>query len=178
MDTISRENNSMLPVGGIIVGVVALLIGAYAAITVSSLKKQVAGHEEKVAKIDDIGSQAAAAAADASKANRDVAAVRKETNEAFGTVGNYLTELRTSVTKLEDAQKKPTHAAPGAPGAPKTSEPPTAGPDEYIVKPGDTSGAKIARDHNVSLSDLMAVNPSVNWTKLKVGDKLKIPQKK
>ena len=32
MDTISRENNSMLPVGGIIVGVIALLLGGYSAI--------------------------------------------------------------------------------------------------------------------------------------------------
>ena len=30
MDTISRENNSMLPVGAIIVGVIALLLGGYA----------------------------------------------------------------------------------------------------------------------------------------------------
>ena len=38
--------------------------------------------------------------------------------------------------------------------------------------------AKIARDHGVSLPDLMAVNPGVNWSKLKVGDKLKLPQKR
>jgi hypothetical protein len=31
MDTISRENNSMLPMGGVIVGAVALIIGGYAA---------------------------------------------------------------------------------------------------------------------------------------------------
>ena len=53
-----------------------------------------------------------------------------------------------------------------------------AGPGEYVVKPGDVSGMKIATNLGVSLHDLMDVNPSVNWTKLKVGDKLKVPQKK
>jgi hypothetical protein len=33
MDTISRENNSMLPMGGVIIGAVALIIGGYAAIS-------------------------------------------------------------------------------------------------------------------------------------------------
>ena len=40
MDTISRENNSsMLPVGGIVIGVLALLIGGYAAISLSKVNK-------------------------------------------------------------------------------------------------------------------------------------------
>ena len=42
MDTISRENNSMLPVGGIIVGVIALLLGGYAAISLSKVNKALA----------------------------------------------------------------------------------------------------------------------------------------
>ena len=36
-------------------------------------------------------------------------------------------------------------------------------------------GAKTA---GVSLADLQAVNPGVDWTKLKVGQKLKLPAKK
>lgn len=162
--------------GALIAGVLGLLLGGYAAVVaVPKANKTLAQHEEKLAKMDEITTQATTAATDAAK--REVQAVRKETNDAFATVGNYLSELQKSVTKLEDAQKKPA-AHTTAAGGSKTSEPPVAGPDEYIVKPGDTSGAKIARDHGVTLSDLMAVNPSVNWTKLKVGDKLKIPQKK
>ena len=34
MDTISRENNSILPVAGVVLGVLSLLIGGYAAIKV------------------------------------------------------------------------------------------------------------------------------------------------
>jgi LysM repeat protein len=51
-----------------------------------------------------------------------------------------------------------------------------AGPDEYIIKSGDT-GAKIARERGVSLADLQTVNPGVNWTRLAVGQKIKLPKK-
>jgi LysM repeat protein len=53
----------------------------------------------------------------------------------------------------------------------------TAGPDEYIVKGGDT-GYKIATANGVSVADLQAVNPGVSWTALKVGQKIKLPAKK
>jgi LysM repeat protein len=45
-----------------------------------------------------------------------------------------------------------------------------------VVKSGDT-GSKIARNAGVSLSDLLAVNPGVNWNRLAVGQKIKLPQK-
>jgi LysM repeat protein len=175
MDTISRENNSMLPIGGIVVGVIALLLGAYALVSVSKVKAQLAAQEEKVTAAESKVDSAAAAE------KQDISAVRKETSDAFGNVANYINELRGSVSKLEDAQKKPVHdAAHDAahkPGATST-EPAVAGPGEYIVKPGDSSGMKIATSLGVSLHDLMDVNPGVNWTKLKIGDKLKVPQKK
>ena len=47
---------------------------------------------------------------------------------------------------------------------------------EYIVKGGDT-GMKIATANGVSVADLQAVNPGVNWGGLKVGQKLKLPKK-
>jgi LysM repeat protein len=51
-----------------------------------------------------------------------------------------------------------------------------AGPGEYVVKSGDT-GVKIARANSVAIGDLQAVNPGVNWNSLKVGQKVKLPQK-
>ncbi len=175
MDTISRENNSMLPVGGIIVGVVALLLGGYAAISLSKVNKTLAAHEERIAKIDAIEVQVGTAAAAADKAGKDTAALTKQTQAAFDQVGGELANQRAAITKMEDAAKKPVVAVGAGkkgPGAPAV-----AGPDEYVVKAGDVSGTKIAKAHGVSLSDLMAVNPGVNWTKLKVGDKLKLPKK-
>lgn len=171
MDTISRENNSMLPVAGVVVGVLALLVGGYAAIKASSLQKTVVQHEEKIGRIDGIESQVSSASAAADKAARDIGSLNRSTQDAFNTVAASLGTIQASITKIEESQKKPAAAAGKASHAPAV-----AGPDEYVVKGGDT-GAKIARAQNVSLADLMAVNQGVNWNGLKVGQKIKLPKK-
>ncbi|HEX2854158.1 MAG TPA: LysM domain-containing protein [Opitutaceae bacterium] len=170
MDTISRENNSMLPVGGIIVGVAALLLAAYAAVTLSKVNKSVAAHEEKIAKIESIEAQATSAAADAAKANKTIVDYARQTQDGFNTVGNELAKLREELTKME-AQKK---AAPVA--GKKSSEPVVAGPDEYVIKAGDTF-SKIAAAQGLKASDISAVNPGVDSSKLHVGQKIKLPAK-
>jgi LysM repeat protein len=173
MDTISRENNSMLPVAGVIVGVLALLVGAYAAIKVSSLNKTVVTHEEKIGKIDGLEAQVGSAASSADKAARDINSLNRSTQEAFNTVAASLGNIQASITKMEESQKRPVAAA-----APKgaSSGPVVAGPDEYVIKSGDNF-SKIARTHGVSLGDLQAVNPGINSSDLKIGQKIKLPKK-
>lgn len=174
MDTISRENNSsMLPVGGIVIGVLALLIGGYAAISLSKVNKALTDMQPKIDKIDGIESTVNTAAAKADKAARDINTVTNETNGAMKTVGDYLSGLSERVTKIEEAAKKA--PPPAAGGGKKGGGDVVAGPNEYIVKAGDASGAKIARDHGITLADLQKVNPDVNWTSLKIGQKLKMP---
>ena len=175
MDTISRENNSMLPVGGIIVGVIALLLGGYAAITLSKVNKTLAEHDTKLARVEAVESAANAAAAAAEKSGKDVQGRTRSTQDAFNQVGGELASLRASVTKLEESAKKPVVAEKG--GKKGSGEPAVAGPNEYVVKAGD-GGAKIAKANGVALADLQAVNPGVDWTKLKVGQKVKLPAKK
>src|SRR5687767_3907414 len=140
MDTISRENNSMLPVGAIIVGVIALLLGGYAAITVSKVNKTVADHNLKMGKIETVESTANSAASTADRAAKDLQKLAKETQGGFDQVSAAVIDLRSTVMKLEDASKKP--AAPVAKEK-KGGEPPVAGPGEYVVKPGD-NGTKVA----------------------------------
>jgi LysM repeat protein len=171
MDTISRENNSMLPVAGVVVGAVALIIGLYAAVTVSKLKVTVAGQQDKVARIDDIASQVNSAQAASDKAARDIQSLSSSTQSAVTTIANDLGTLSERIKHMEEA-----HVAKAAVKGPK-GEPAVAGPGEYIVKPGDT-GSKIARTSGCSLADLESVNPGVTWTHLKVGEKLKLPEKK
>lgn len=173
MDTISRENNSMLPVGGIIVGVIALLLGGYAAITLSKVNKTLGEHDAKLARVDAIESSANTAAAAAEKAGKDVQGLTRSTQDAFNQVGGELGNLRASITKLEEGAKKPAAAEKTKKGG----EAPVAGANEYIVKPGDT-GVKIAKAVGVSLADLQAVNSGVNWSALKAGQKIKLPAKK
>ena len=171
MDTISRENNSLLPMGGVIIGAVALIIGGYAAISLSKVNRTLAQQADKVAKIDDIASQVASASAASDKAARDITTLQNSTQAAVNQLG---TELATIDEKLKHIEES--HVAKAGKGGPK-GEAAVAGPGEYIVKGGDT-GAKIARANGVSLADLTSVNPGVSWTHLKVGEKIKLPEKK
>jgi LysM repeat protein len=172
MDTISRENNSMLPVGAIIVGVIALLLGGYSAITLSKVNKTVAEQEAKLAKIDAVEAAANQAASASDRLTKQYNDLRTQTQAGFDQVGPLLGRLQESVTKLEEAAKKPAPAA----ATKKGGAPAVAGPGEYVVKPGD-SGMKIASANGVSIGALQAVNPGVNWNALKVGQKLKLPKK-
>ena len=171
MDTISRENNSMLPVGGIIVGVIAQLLGGYSAVKLSSVNRMITAHEEKMARFDALESQVSSSAASSEKSTRDLASLTRSTQEAFNQVGPVLANLQSSITKLEESAKAPARVAGKTGGAPAV-----AGPDEYIVKCGDT-GVKIANSKGVSVGDLQAVNQGVNWNLLAVGQKLKLPKK-
>lgn len=161
----------MLPVGGIIVGVIGLLLGGYSAIKLSSVNRTLAAHEEKMARFDTLESQVSTASAASEKATRDLGALTRSTQDAFNQVGAELGNLRGSITKLEESAKAAPVKAAKAGGAPAV-----AGPDEYIVKSGDT-GAKIARAQGVALADLLSVNPDVNWNRLAVGQKIKLPKK-
>ena len=172
MDTISRENNSMLPVGGIIVGAIALLLGAYAAITLSKVNKTLGEHDAKIAKVDAVEATANQAVDATQKLEKKYTELRNQTQGGFDQIGPIIGNLQASVTKLEEAAKKPVVAEKG-----KKGEPAVAGPGEYIVKSGD-GGTKIATKLGVSITALQEVNPGVNWNKLSVGQKLKVPSKK
>ena len=46
------------------------------------------------------------------------------------------------------------------------------GPGEYVVKPGDT-GTKISKAVGVSVAELEAINPGLDWRRLRVGQTIK-----
>jgi LysM repeat protein len=174
MDTISRENNSMLPMVGVVVGAVGLVIGLYAAISVSKLKVTVNAQADKIARVDDIAAQVTTAQGASDKAARDIASLQSSTQGAVTQIAQDLAGIHEQIKHMEEVHvAKP--AARGAKGG--GGEPAVAGPGEYIVKAGDT-GVRIAHANGCSLSDLESVNPGVTWNHLKVGEKLKLPEKK
>lgn len=176
MDTISsRENNSILPLAGVIVGVLALILAAVSLVKVSNANKRLDAMDEKVMRIDSIETQATNAAASAEKANADLRKLQGSMQDAVNQIGTMIGEVKASVAKLEEAQKAHPAAAAGKGG--KGGAPAVAGPGEYIVKKGDI-GTSIARANGCSIGDLVAVNPGVNFNRLAVGQKLKLPAKK
>ncbi|MDR1009634.1 MAG: LysM peptidoglycan-binding domain-containing protein [Opitutaceae bacterium] len=189
MDTISsRESDTnYLPLAGVIAGVAALLLAVFAFVQIRSLKKEVddlkglgdrvGGIETQVSQATNAVQVANNAAQVANETRNSLMNVARDTNNSFKQVSDQLGELRT---RLESRPAGPARTAGGntTPGGNTATQtpPPTAGTDEYIVKSGDT-GAKIAANAGVKLSDLMAVNPDVNWNRMHVGQKIKLPKK-
>ena len=176
MDTISRENNSMLPVGALIVGVIGLLLGGYsAAIGLPNVKKAVAAQEEKINKIDGLESQLGSVSATGEQSKKDISSLSRTTQEAFNTVAADLGNIHASITKIEESSKK----APVAGGKGKGPRAEVvAGPGEYVVKPGDTFSKIGKANGGFTSAEVASVNPDVNPAKLHPGQKIKLPTKK
>jgi LysM repeat protein len=170
MDTISRESNSSyLPVAGVLVGVLALILGGIALAKVSSLNKRVP--EDLQDKLTSLTTDTQNAAAAADKASKGVDSLQRSSQAAFDSIGPEIGGLKESLKKLEDAAKARVVAPKSAKGG-EGGAAAAAGPGEYKVKPGDT-GTKIAKATGVSLSELETVNPGVDWRRLKVGQTIK-----
>ena len=172
MDTISRENNSYLPVAGVIVAVLALVLSGVALAKISSAKKEISAQVEPLSlRIDEAEGQARNATAAADKASGSINKLASDTQSAFTQVAQELGNIRGEITKVQEAKvaTKPNGKVPAGPVV--------AGPDEYVIKAGDTF-AKIARAQGTTLADIQAVNPGVDASKLKVGQKIKLPAKK
>ena len=159
----------MLPVAGVVVGVIGLLLGGIALVQISKVNKTVADHQAKVDLVDGIKATAEGANATAEKAKTDIATLSRTTQDAFNQVGPMLTTLREDVTKMQESMKKPAATTKGG-------GPVVAGPGEYVIKAGDTF-AKIAREQGTTAGNIAAVNAGVDSSHLKVGQKIKLPKK-
>ncbi len=172
MDTISRENNSVLPLVGVGLGVIALAIGGYAAANISKVKATLATHDAKLAQIpDDIATQVSGISAKADKSASDIAQIIKQTSDGFTELANRIGTVNHDVTALQESMKRPAARAGKGGGGPVV-----AGPGEYVVKGGDTL-SKIARANGCTVSELQSVNPGVDSKHLHPGQKLKVPEK-
>ena len=178
MDTISQEENegsfSYLPVLALIIGLIAGVLGGVALVKVSAVNKTISEQSALAGRIDALESQVRTAVTAGEEASKRITKVANDTNSAFGQVGEAIGGIRTDVAALQDSLTKPAPVAtPTSSGSDGPA--PVAGPDEYVVKSGDT-GIKIARNNGVSWGDLQAVNPGVNWNRLGVGQTIKLPQ--
>jgi len=174
MDSITRENNSYLPVFGVIAGVLALVLSGVALAKISSAKKEMAEKVDPlVLKIEEAEGQARNAAASADKASGSINKLATDTQAAFTQVAQEIGNIRGEITKVQEAKAAPKVAAKAG----TAKEAAVVGADEYVIKAGDTF-AKIARARGISPEAITAANPGVNAGKLNVGQKIKVPAKK
>lgn len=172
MDTISRENNSILPIVGTVVGGLAVILSAFALVKLSGVKSELTKlQEDTSARIASVESQVASAAQTAESTKNLASRIQADTNTAFGQVAEQLGSIRGEIAKIQESLTKP-KAAAGAAG----KAAPVAGPGEYVIKKGDTP-SKIASAKGVSREALLKANPKVNWSKLAIGQIIKLPTK-
>ena len=183
MDTISSEPKpSYLPVGALIASLVALVFAIVAFAKVNSAQKDLAAQGEQIAKVSTIETTAQTAQAtaeraqgvadkagrDAASALRNIESVARQTEEGFKHVVSQIETVRTSVASAPKGSSSGSASGSGPA--------PVAGPGEYLVKSGDT-GSSIARANNTTVAALEAVNPGIDWRRLKIGQAIKLPQK-
>ncbi len=97
---------------------------------------------------------------------------------ASGPAGEVrLTDPRQVPTATPWTTPPPVIYLEGTPSADRGT-PGAGGPcgDEYVVQPGDVP-VQIAQRCGVTLEDLLAANPGLDPTRLRPGDRLKIPRR-
>ena len=181
MDTLSRDSNnsgSILPIAGVIVGGLALVLAIVALVKITSLQKSVNTQADEVAKISSIENEARSASTAAAKVDADVKALRNGIQAPFDQIGTAIGEIKARITVVEEAQKARAAAAPkgGKAGTPGVVTGTVDANGNYSVAPGDTV-SKIAKKFATRVDAIEAENPGLDPTKLKVGQKIKIPKK-
>jgi LysM repeat protein len=174
MDTLSRDSSSsgsVLPLVGVIAGALGLILAIVALVKLSTLQKTVAAHDAEIPKIATIEGDLRAAT---TKTENDLRGLREGVQNALTQVGTEIGTLRAQITKVEEAQKAKAAPAPGAKGAAPTGVLNADG--TYTVAAGDNF-SKIARKFAVKMDAIEAENPGLDPTKLKVGQKIRIPKK-
>jgi LysM repeat protein len=175
MDTLSRDSNSsgsILPLVGVIAGGLALVLSIVALVKLSTLQKSVAAHDEAInSKIPALEASVSAAAA---KADTDIKGLRSGIQTALDQVGNEIGTINAKITKMEEAMKKPAPVAKGGAAAAPTGVLNADG--TYTVGSGDTL-SKIARKFAVRTDSIEAENPGLDPTKLRIGQKIRIPKR-
>ena len=177
MDTLSRDSNnsgSILPLVGVIAGGLALVLAIVALVKLSTLQKTVTAQGDEVAKIATVENEVRSAAA---KSETDMKGLRDGIQNALNSVGTEIGAMRAQITKIEEAQKARAAAPAGKGGAGGGVVTGTVDANgNYAVAPGDTL-SKIAKKFATKIDAIEAENPGLDPTKLKVGQKIKIPKK-
>ncbi len=176
MDTLSRDsstsNSSIMPLAGVILGAISLVVGIFAMVNANKVKATVAAQADQIARIGTIENEVRAASA---KSETDMRNLRDGVQNALNQVGTEIGSIRGQLTKMDEDMKKRT-AAP-APGGKAGAAAPTGvrnADGTYTIAAGDTL-AKVATKFGVRLDAILAENPGIEPSRLRVGQKIRLP---
>ena len=198
----SGSNSGKMGLIGLAVGVVGIIVGLTGIVMANSAQKEVAALnvklsaqpdktpelERKLADIDERLVKLGGEFVKLQRADRDIqTSTQTAFNEVGGTIkanrdainelGGKVTELVTRLENWTPSSRTSTAtaatAASGGSGGPSTA---TEGPADgiYLIQSGDTLSS-VAKRFNISLSALMAANPTVNPRNLQIGQRIVIP---
>jgi LysM repeat protein len=86
--------------------------------------------------------------------------------------------LHSRIVELDDriaATRRETGAANSAPDGIVPREPATVSNGEYTIQSGDTL-EKVAKKHRVGIAAILQLNPGVDPTRLRIGQKIRLPE--
>lgn len=185
MDTSSPRNGSYLVIAVGIVAVVSLITAIYGLTRANSVSKQMTKLDEIASRIDLVEQSVKTATGDARAARDRIAGLATEMQRDIGNefirVNN---EMRRLEIAMQEAKKQAESGAVKSGGTNGGGSGGSGGPapgtltetGEYVVQQGDNFG-KIAAKFGVSVSDIQAANPDVQPTKMRVGQKIRVPKK-
>ena len=186
---------------GIVVGVTGIVLAIKAQTEVRTLEATLMAKPDKTvdmqAKLDEMDERLVKLGGEFVKLGRADQQIQSNAQKAFTDVGNRIGDNRQAINELTDKMSelvnklenwKPTVAVrqsvasePAGGGEAGSTGEPAAQPGSlsedgiYTIKGGDTL-SKIATEMGVSLSQLMAANPTVNPSRLQIGQKIVIPK--
>jgi len=176
MDTLSRDSSStsnIMPMAGVILGAIALLLGIFTMVKATKVEKAVTAQGDEIAKIATLESEVRSSAA---KSETDLRNLREAVQKAFNDVTTTFGDVNAKIAKMEEAMKKPAPAAAAKGGAAAAPTGVLNADGTYTVAAGDNL-TRIAAKFGARVDAILAENPGLEPTRLRVGQKIRIPRR-
>lgn len=163
-----------MPMAGVILGAIALLLGIFTMVKATKVEKAVTAQGDEIAKIASLESEVRSAAA---KSENDLRNLREAVQKAFNDVTTTFADVNGKLAKMEEAMKKPAPAPAGAKAGAAAAPTGVMNPDgTYTVAAGDNL-TRIAAKFGQRVDAILAENPGLEPTRLRVGQKIRIPRR-
>lgn len=165
------ERSNKVVYVAVALAVIGLVAGIIGAVRGSSAGAQI---ETLTARVDSIEAKLRETADGSQNLIGQMNTFVTRSNQTLENIGRRLMSVEADVRRHEEKLAAPPPPPPTPARGTRTDT--AAGPSGKVheVKQGETL-ERIAKAHNISLADLMKVNPQVEPTRLKIGQKISLP---